>query len=228
MVILFSMSMNPVLSSADNINDNCRYAKTTVNIRASPSMKSKIIGCFYWNDKVQFIKKANRKWSQVRYKGKKRYVYTQYLKKNKSEYRIFYSPSIKTFKSYEDANCITDNPSVAQGRLKKKYHLDYRSGVWMVGNRYCIAIGSYYTKSIGVKIDLVLSHNGRKRILKCITADSKADKDTVNNHKIHKDGSVVEFIVKTNRLHEKALRMGDVSYTNKKFRGKIEQIRIYK
>ena len=98
----------------------------------------------------------------------------------------------------------------------------------MVENRYCIAVGSYYTKNIGVKIDLVLSHNGRKRILKCITADSKADKDTVNQHRVHNDGSVVEFIVSTSNLPPVARQMGDVSYAGKQFKGKILQIRVYK
>ena len=99
----------------------------------------------------------------------------------------------------------------------------------MVGNRYCIAVGSYYTNKVGVKIDLVLSsRNGRKHTLKCITADSKADKDTIKNHRVHKDGSVAEFIVKTSALPRKALLMGDVSYAGKQFKGKIVKIKVYK
>lgn len=99
----------------------------------------------------------------------------------------------------------------------------------MIGDRYCIAVGSYYTDKLGVKIDLVLSHNGRKHTLRCITADSKADKDTVNNHSVHKDGSVVEFVVKTSYLPYKArYTYGDVSYAGKQFKGKIKQIRVYK
>lgn len=97
----------------------------------------------------------------------------------------------------------------------------------MIGNRYCIAVGSFYTKKLGVKIDLVLSSNGKKHILKCITADSKADQDTVNNHRVHKDGSVVEFIVDTNKICKSAKLMGDMSYANKKFKGMIKEIRIY-
>ena len=99
----------------------------------------------------------------------------------------------------------------------------------MVGDRYCIAVGSYYTKKIGVKIDLVLSHNGRKHTLKCITADSKDDSDTVNNHRVHKDGSIVEFVVKSSALNKKArYTWGNISYAGKQFRGKIVGIRVYK
>ena len=121
--------------------------------RTEHNIKRKIVGQLYWNDKVRVIKKVNKKWYLVRYKKKNRYVCAKYLKKKRSKYISYQSPSSNTFKSYEDADCITDSTKIAQGRLKKKYHLDYSSGVYMVGDRYCIAIGSYYTKKIGVKID---------------------------------------------------------------------------
>ena len=215
-----------MLSSAKS---NYKYAKTTVNIRPKPNTKSKIVGKLYWNDKVQVIKKVNKKWYLVKYKKKNRYVCAKYLKKKRNKYISYQSPSSSTFKSYEDADCITDSTKLAQGRLKKKYHLDCSSGVYMVGDRYCIAVGSYYTKKIGVKIDLVLSHNGRKHTLKCITADSKDDNDTVNNHRVHKDGSIVEFVVKSSALNKKArYTWGNISYAGKQFRGKIVEIRVYK
>ena len=224
-LLLQSMFANPTLSSAKS---NYKYAKTTVNIRAKPNTKSKIVGQLYWNNKVRVIKKVNKKWYLVKYKKKNRYVCAKYLKKKRNKYRTYQSPSSNTFKSYEDANCITDSTKLAQGRLKKKYHLD-KSGVLMVGNRYCIAVGSYYTKKIGVKIDLVLSHNGRKHTLKCITADSKDDSDTVNNHRVHKDGSIVEFVVKSSALNKKArYTWGNISYAGKQFRGRIVEIRVYK
>ena len=197
------MSTTPRLDAKTN---NYKYAKTTVNIRAKTNISSKIVGQLYWNDKIQVIKKVNKRWYLVKYKKKNRYVCAKYLKKKRSKYISYQSPSSNTFKSYEDADFITDSTKLAQRKIKKKYHLD-KSGVWMVGNRYCIAVGSYYTKKIGVKIDLVLSHNGRKHTLKCITADSKADKDTIYNNRIHKDGSVAEFVVNTNSLSKKTCLM---------------------
>ena len=213
-----------------NAKTNYKYAKTTVNVRNKPSKKSKIVGKLYWNDKVKAIKKVNKKWYKVKYKKKIRYIYSSYLRKKSYEYKSYSSPSSNTFKSYEDADCITDCTKLHHGRLKKKYRLDYQSGVWMVGNRYCIAVGSYYTNKVGVKIDLVLSsRNGRKHTLKCITADSKDDSDTVNNHRVHKDGSVVEFVVKSSALNKKArYTWGDISYAGKQFRGKIVKIKVYK
>ena len=225
-IFLSSKFTTPMLVEAKN--NNYMYAKTTINIRVKPSIKSKSVGKIYWNDKVKVIKKINKKWYLVRYKKKNRYVCAKYLRKNPYKCKTYSSPSSNSFKSFEDADCITDSKKLAHGRLKRKYHLDYHSGVWMVGNRYCIAVGSYYTNKVGVKINLVLSHNGRKHTLKCITADSKADKDTIKNHRIHKDGSVAEFIVKTSALPKKARLMGDVSYAGNQFKGKIVKIKIYK
>lgn len=221
-----SVTFNPLKSIAKN---NYGYAKTIVNVRASPTKKSKIVGQVYWNDKIKIIKRVNSKWYQIKYKKKKRYIYAKYLNKKSYKYKSFSVPSPKTFKSYEDASYITDNKSIPQGKLKDKYHLDYHSGVWMVENRYCIAVGSYYTNKVGVKVDLVLSPvGGRKHTLKCITADSKADKDTINNHRIHRDGSVVEFVVNKRYLSSLTKKMGDISYAGKKFKGKITKIKIYK
>ncbi len=204
------------------------YAKTTVNIRAAPGIKSKVTGRFYWNDKVRVIKRVHKNWYMLSYKGKNRYICSKYLRRKPYKYKTYIPPVPGVFKSYEDAGCITGSTEYAQGRMKKEYHLDYKSGVWMAGNRYCIAVGSHYTTGIGIKIDLVLSHNGRKHVLECITADSKADKDTVDRHRIHTDGSVTEFIVDTGTLPRKAKIMGDVSYAGKKFKGRIIKIKVYR
>ena len=220
-----SVLSNPTMSNAKS---KYKYAKTTVNIRDKTSTNCKVVGQVYWNDRVKIIKKVDKNWYQIKYKKKKRYICSKYLKKKKSKYKTYSSPSNSKFKSYEDASLITNSQDIAQGRLKNEYSLDGKTGVYMVGNRYCIAVGSYYTKDIGVKIDLVLRYKGKKHVLKCITADSKADVDTVNNHRVHSDGSVVEFVVNTSALPDKVRLMGDVSYAGKQFKGKIKKIKVYK
>lgn len=216
-----------MLSSAKR--RNYKYAKTTVNVRKKPNTKSKIVGQLNWNDKVRVIKRVNKKWYQVKYKKKKRYVSAQYLRKKKCKYKIYKSPTKVTFKAYEDADYITNSTKTAHGKLKKKYHLDSKTGVWMVGNRYCIAMGSYYSKKIGTKIDLVLCHKGKKRILKCIIADVKSDRHTTNNYRICRNsGGLVEFVVRTSSIPRQAKLMGDVSYAHKKFKGKTIKIKVYK
>ncbi len=211
-----------------NAKSNYRYAKITINIRVKPNTKSKIVGQLYWNDKVHIIKKVNKNWYKIRYQKKNRYICAEYLRKNKAEYKSYSSPSSNTFKSYEDADCITNNTKLPHGRLKRNYHLDHKSGIWMIGNRYCIAVGSYYTKKVGTKINLVLFNRGKKYTLKCITSDCKANKDTIKNHRIHKDGSIVEFVVNTSYLPQKVKAMGDVSYSGEKFKGEIVKIKVYK
>ena len=128
-----------------------------------------------------------------------------------------------TFKSYMDYRCIR-NRSSRQYKLQKKAVTNKKNGLRMIDGRYCIALGSYYTRRIGAKVDLVMSSG---KVIKCITADMKADKDTVNNHRQHPDGSVAEFVVDTRALSRKVRRMGDVSYISL-FKGSIKKIRIYK
>lgn len=211
-----------------NAKTQTMYAKTTVNIRDKPNTHGKIVGCVYWNEKVKIIQKENKKWYSVNYKGKKNFICAEYLKKQKTGYRTFVVNDRTTFKSYEDASCITNSTSILQGILKQKYHMDYSSGVYMVNNRYCAAVGSYFTKKVGTKMDLVLSYKDNIHILKCIAADIKSDKDTIMNHSVHKDGSIVEFVVNNKYISDKARIMGDVSYSGNIFKGRIKEIRVYK
>lgn len=218
-----------LITKAATHNYKVKYAKTTVNIRKKPNVKSKVVKTKYWNDKIKVVSKVNKKWSKVILNGEYYYVASKYLSNSKAKYKKYKSPSSKTFKSYLPGNCITRNNSIPQGRLHNKYRLDYKTGVYMVGDRYCVALGSYYATKIGTKIDLVLSHKGRKHVLKCILADQKADKDTINNHRVHKDGSIAEFVVNTSVLPRKARYItGDVSYAGKQFKGGIVEIRVYK
>lgn len=73
----------------------------------------------------------------------------------------------------------------------------------------------------------MLSYDGKEHIIKCITADVKSDRDTVNKHRVHKDGSIAEFVVRTSLLSKNARCTGDISYAGKQFRGKIVKIRVY-
>lgn len=207
-----------------------RYVNvSTLNVRASASSASEKIGIMNFNAKIKVIKSVKSgKWLQISYKGKIRYVYKKYTSKKKKEYIEYSSTSKNSFKSYESGSCITNNTNIAQGSLKRKWKLDKKTGIYMVGDRYCVAVGSYYTNKIGTKLDLILKTNGETHVLKCILADGKADKDTVNNHSVHKDGSVAEFVVNMSYLPRKAKQMGDVSYVSKKFSGSASKIRVYK
>lgn len=98
-------------------------------------------------------------------------------------------------------------------------------GIRTVNGRYCAAVGSYFTTTIGTYFDIVLENGS---VIPCILADAKADKHTDSQNKIHSvDGSVVEFIVDRSCLDKKAKQMGSLSAVSEEFNGGIEKIVIY-
>lgn len=141
---------------------------------------------------------------------KKTYMaYTKVTKKDSDQYKLLNSKQAKTHVSY---------------------------GIRMIGDRYCVAVGTGYLtgvkKYIGTKIDVELE-NGK--VLKCIVGDIKDNRDTDKTNRFHKvDGSVVEFIIDNKifgetDMSEKAKLMGDISYMEDKiFEGKIKNIKIVK
>lgn len=130
----------------------------------------------------------------------------------------------KDFKSYMDYRAIKSNTS-DQWALQhdaNTYTGDY--GIRMVDDRYCIAIGSYFTQEIGTKIDVVLE-NGKT--IKCILADCKADKDTDANGIYHiGDGSLMEFVVDSKVMDETAKKMGSFHWLDE-FEGRVTEVRVF-
>ena len=71
-------------------------------------------------------------------------------------------------------------------------YTDKASGIRMIGDRYCIAIGSFYCTTIGTKINLIMESG---EVVKCIMGEAKADEHTDETHRYQKwDGSVAEFV----------------------------------
>lgn len=136
-------------------------------------------------------------------------------------------PSDKLFKSYMDARHIT-NKNSQQYRLKSEYILD-ETGIYKVDNRFCCALGSYYTTQVGTYFDIVMKSG---EIIPCILADCKADEHTDNlgQYTISND-SIVEFVVDTSTLipniSNRWGNTGDVSSLGSIFDGEISYIRIY-
>lgn len=138
------------------------------------------------------------------------------------EYISKYVPSNNSFKSYMSYKAITMKSS-PQYKLQQTAYTDMY-GLRMVNGRYCIALGTYYTSTIGAKVDVVMANGS---ILKCIVGDIKANKDTDSQNIKAQDGSVVEFIIDSSALHPMARRMGNISYAAEKFSGEITEIRVY-
>lgn len=132
-------------------------------------------------------------------------------------------PSNNSFKAYMSYTAITNTSSPQYKLQQQAYTGNY--GIRMVDDRYCIAVGSYYTTTIGTKIDVIME-NGH--VIKCIVGDCKADAHTDSTHRANPNGCVVEFIVDMSALDSTCRRMGDMSYVSSLgLDGEISALRVY-
>lgn len=99
--------------------------------------------------------------------------------------------NFKAYMSYRAVTC-TSSPQYQLLNGDTAY-TDTNTGIRMVGDRYCVAVGSYYSATVGQKLDLELSTGV---VIPCIVGDCKADYHTnsTNQFCLH-NGSVAEFII---------------------------------
>lgn len=147
---------------------------------------------------------------------------TSFSTKQYIEYEV---PSGDTsFKSYMDYRAIT-NTNSPQYKLQEEAYTD-SDGLRIYGSMgyYMIALGSYYTDTVGDKFRITLD-NGETFL--AVVGDLKADchTDGTNRYYPMQNGmkNVVEFIVDTSELDKTAKKMGDIS-SIKKFEGKVSKI----
>lgn len=98
------------------------------------------------------------------------------------------------------------------------------NGLRKYKDRYLIALGSYYTETIGTYVDLIMEDG---TVIKCILGDQKADKDTDTFNQVHNDGSLVEFLVDRTRIPHIVKQRGDVSFVDESFNQKVAYIKVY-
>ena len=132
-------------------------------------------------------------------------------------------PQNNSFKSYMDADTITSR-NTDQYKLKAKYIIDEQTGIWTVDERYCIAVGSYYTQSVGTYIDIVMENGST---LHCILGECKRNRDTDHTNRQNHNGSVVEFIVNISSMPSMVRKMGNCSYACEEMKGEIKSIIVY-
>lgn len=193
-----------------------------VDFRKKPKSKSKVVKSFYFCKKVKYLK-YNKKWAKVRYKKKIYYTYLKYISKKKLSYQTKPAPSNNSIKSWMGYLAITNTAS-RQYKLQHSKAYTGKYGIRQVKGRYCIALGSYYTTTIGRYVDIILN-NGT--VIPCIIADCKADRDTDSLNRMHPDGSLVEFVVDSSALATMIRRMGDVSYACKSWGSRVSKVKIY-
>lgn len=213
---------NDVSAIENNIEvDNYVSVWTTkdIEIKNEPYIYGTNIGIYYWNTKIP-VTYINDDWAKI--KGIEQYVHRDFLSEAPITYKDCDVPSNNTIKSYMDYRSITLETS-DQYKLQQSSAYTNNYGLRMVGDRYCMAVGSYYTTTIGQYMDIELE-NGE--IIKAILADCKDDKHTDSTNRINPNGSVIEFIVDTDCLDYTPKMMGDISYVNN-WNSKVVNIRVY-
>lgn len=114
-------------------------------------------------------------------------------------------------KLYMDYTAVTDSTSAQYDLL---YNNAYTTpeGLRAVGDRYCIALGSYYTTTIGQKVDLILANGS---VIHCILGDCKADCHTnATNQYNWGTGNVAEFIIDSSVFSWQCDGSGTVNWIN--------------
>lgn len=195
-----------------------------LNVRTEPTLDSEVIGWLSFSEQIEYTEQ-NSSWAKIEYNEQDAYVYKEYLSESTPEYKLYFVPENTGFKSYMDYRCIT-SPSSNQYKLQRLNTAKTgENGIRMVGDRYCIAVGSAFNSQIGQYIDLILE-NGT--IIPCIMGDMKADihTDYTNIVTLH-NGCVSEFIVETETLSSEVKRMGDASYCDIFWRSKVKEVKVY-
>lgn len=122
-----------------------------------------------------------------------------------------------TFKSYENYKNITNTSSPQYALQQEAYSGDY--GIRMVGDRYCVAMGSHWAKKIGTKLDIYLESG---ELIKVILGDNKQDQHTLHDRKVGADNKdVLEFIVDVDQIPEKVKNCGSFNCI---FTGKVSAV----
>lgn len=205
----------------DNEVEEYTNVWTTINtdIKKEPNISSEIIGGYNWNVEIP-VTYIDDNWAKI--KGTEHYIYRDSISESPVAFADCDVPSNNGIKSYMDYKFITSKSS-DQYKLQKALGYTGEYGLRIVNGRYCIAVGSYYTTTIGQYLDIELE-NGK--VINAILADCKADIHTDITNRINPNGSVIEFVVETEKLDHMARIMGDISYVNG-WDSKVTNIKVY-
>lgn len=123
------------------------------------------------------------------------------------------------FKSYTAYTCLNRNSS----QWKKIQTIAYSdsNGLRKVGDYYCVALGSYYSTTLG---DLFRITTNKGNVFEIILCDFKADRHTNSTHQYtYRNQCITEFYVDYSCFNSAARRAGSIS-TISGFGGKITSI----
>ena len=139
------------------------------------------------------------------------------------DYTEYDIPNYSGYKSWMSWKSLTSRTS-PQWRLQEcAWTDDY--GFRRVDDRYMVALGSYFTETIGDYFDIILE-NGE--VIECILSDCKANKDTdsANMFTAH-NGCLTEFVIDPGSLYSKVKNSGDCSSRDESWDYKVVRIKVY-
>lgn len=139
------------------------------------------------------------------------YIIKEIDKPRSDDYIPMEVPNIdSSFKAYMDYRTIT-NKNSEQYKLQELATTD-DNGLRTINGKYLVALGTYYSDGCGEEFDVLLDSG---KTIRVITGDIKQDIHTDDKNMMTKvtdtKCNILEFIVDTRMLDEKALRLGDVS-----------------
>lgn len=139
------------------------------------------------------------------------------IKVTNGKYTI--SKNASSFKSWMPYTAITNRASAAY-KLQKKAYTD-KNGLRKVGDDYCVAMGTYYSSTIGDRFKVTMSTG---KTFTVIISDVKANRhtDSTNRYTVS-NGCMMEFLVDRSCLNPSVKRSGSVS-SIKLFSGKFAKI----
>ena len=127
-------------------------------------------------------------------------------------------------KTFMDYRTITAT-STPQWKLQTYYAHTGPMGIRVVDGRFCIALGSHFTTTIGQYVDVILE-NGIT--IPCILGDQKSDRHTDALHIAHRwDGSIVEFIIDSKVTPLWIRRTGYMNYCYDNWQSPVVKIKVY-
>lgn len=199
--------------SSNTIQYSLGYVKgDNLNVRKEPNTDSEILDVISFNKKIKYSN-YNKDWLKIKYNKKIAYVYKKYVSKKKIEYTDYSVPNYSGFKSWMDYHKITMNGS-EQKFLQENYAYTGKYGIRQINDRYCVAIGSYFTT---------------EEVIPCILADRKDNSDTDSDNIFTSDnGCATEFVIDEEILKHSALNDGDISSCCEEWNNQVKTIRIYK
>lgn len=142
-------------------------------------------------------------------------------------YDIYYIPEEynkvdhKTFMDYTAITAV----NTPHWQLQKYYAHTGPMGIRTVDGRFCIALGSHFTTTIGQYVDVILE-NGIT--IPCILGDQKSDRHTDTQHIAHRrDGSIVEFIIDSKYTPLWIRQTGYMNYCYDNWQSPVVKIKVY-